>query len=151
MRSDPADRSIERIAKETHSLYIDATVDYREWMTLVRDAQFLLTGRYHNPILAAIMGCPSITLASSSHKVHGGCEMLEVIGTPYDGTDLGSEIPAMIRQARHYVQNRADLRDRLREVCERHRSETSELSSLITAVLGSSGVRDDREARVPAQ
>lgn len=151
VRSDPADSSIEGIAKETHSLYIDAPVDYREWMTLVRDAQFLLTGRYHNPILAAIMGCPSITLASSSHKVHGGCEMLEVIGTPYDGTDLGSEIPAMIRQARHYVQNRADLRDRLREVCERHRSETSELSSLITAVLGSSGVRDDREARVPAQ
>ena len=151
VRSDPADRYVEQIASETNSLYINANIDYREWMTVVRDAQFLLTGRYHNPILAAIMGCPSISLASSSHKVHGGCEMLEVIGTPYDGTDLGSEIPAMIRQARHYVQYRADLRDRLREVCERHRSETSELSSLITAVLGSSGVRYDREERVPAQ
>ena len=88
MRSDPADGYVEEIAKETNSLYIDALVDYREWMTVVRDAQFLLTGRYHNPILAAIMGCPSMTLGSSSHKVHGGCEMLEIIGTPYDGTDL---------------------------------------------------------------
>ena len=80
VRSDPADGYVEEIAKETNSLYFDAAVDYREWMTVVRDAQFLLTGRYHNPILAAIMGCPSMTLGSSSHKVHGGCEMLEVIG-----------------------------------------------------------------------
>ena len=151
VRSDPADGYVEEIAKETNSLYIDAAVDYREWMTLVRDAQFLLTGRYHNPILAAIMGCPSMTLGSSSHKVHGGCEMLEIIGTPYDGTDLLSQTSSMVGHARHYVQHRADVHDRLTAVCERRRTETMELSSLITAVLRSSGVRDDLGARATAR
>ena len=58
--------------------------------------EFLVSGRYHNPILAAIMGCPSITLASTSHKVHGTCEMLEgLIGTPFDGTDIRSCLDAI--------------------------------------------------------
>jgi polysaccharide pyruvyl transferase WcaK-like protein len=148
VRSDPADRYVEGIAKETNSLYFDGAVDYREWMTVVRDAQFLLTGRYHNPILAAIMGCPTITLGSSSHKVHGGCEMLEVIGTPYDGTDLVSQMSSITGHARHYVRHRDDLRDRLQGVCERRRAETMELSSMITDVLRSSGVRDDLGARL---
>jgi polysaccharide pyruvyl transferase WcaK-like protein len=151
VRSDPADSSVEGIAKETHSLYIDAPVDYREWMTLVRDAQFLLTGRYHNPILAAIMGCPSVTLGSSSHKVHGGCEMLEVIGTPFDGTDLDSQTHAMVSCARHYVRNRVDFHDRLTTVSEQRRAETMELVSLIRGVLHSSGARDDLGARVTAK
>ncbi len=148
VRSDPADGYVEEIAKETNSLYFDAAVDYREWMTVVRDAQFLLTGRYHNPILAAIMGCPSMTFGSSSHKVHGGCEMLEVIGTPYDGTDLTSQMSSITGHARNYVKHRDDLRDSLKEVCERRHTETMELSSLITAVLPSSGVRDDLGARL---
>ena len=148
VRSDPADRYVAEIAKETNSLYCDATVDYREWMTVVRSAQFLLTGRYHNPILAAIMGCPSLTLGSSSHKVHGGCEMLEVIGTPYDGTDLLSQMSGITDHARHYVQHRDEFNDRLRGVCERRRTETMELSSMITAVLRSSGVREGPGARL---
>ncbi len=147
VRTGPGDGYIEEIAEETNSIYF-GTVDYREWMTVVRDAQFLLTGRYHNMILAAIMGCPSITLASVNHKVHGGCEMLEVIGAPYDGTDLASQISSITGHARRYVQHRADVHDRLEAVCDRHRSETKELSSLITTVLRSSDVREDRGARV---
>jgi len=151
VRNGPADGYIEEIAKETNSLYIDALVDYREWMTVVRDAQFLLTGRYHNAILAAIMGCPSMTLGSISHKVHGGCEMLEIIGTPYDGTDLVSQISSIAGHAHQYAQHRADVHDRLTAVCERRRTETMELSSLMSGVLRSSGVRDDLGARVTAR
>ena len=62
IRSDPVDSSVETIGDETASLSICASIDYREWMTVVGDAEFVVTGRYHNPILAAIMGCPSITL-----------------------------------------------------------------------------------------
>ena len=151
VRSDPADGFVEEIAEETNSLYIDAAVDYREWMTVVRDAQFLLTGRYHNPILAAIMGCPSLTLGSSSHKVHGGCEMLEFIGMPYDGTDLVSQTSSIVGHACHYVQHRDDLRDRLTALCERRRTEAMELSSLVSDVLPSSGVRDDLGASATAR
>ncbi len=74
--------------------------------------------------------------------------MLEVIGTPYDGTGLDLQISSMARHARHYVQHRADVHDRLTAVCERRRTETMELGSLVTAVLRSSGVRDDPGARV---
>jgi polysaccharide pyruvyl transferase WcaK-like protein len=150
VRNGPADGYIEEIAEETNSLYIGAVIDYREWMTVVRDAQFLLTGRYHNAILAAIMGCPSMTLGSSSHKVHGACEMLEIIGTPYDGTDLVSQISSIADHARHYVQHRSHFHDRLTEVCERRRSETMELGSLMSGVLRSTGVRGDLGAPVTA-
>ncbi|MGO9856759.1 MAG: polysaccharide pyruvyl transferase family protein [Acidimicrobiales bacterium] len=150
VRAGRSDGHIEEIAKETNSLYIDTEVGYREWMTVARDAQFLLTGRYHNPILAAIMGCPSVTLGSSSHKVHGGCEMLEVIGNPYDGTDLVSQTSSIVGHARDYVQHRAEVHGRLTAVCERRRTETMELSSLMSGVLRSSGVRGDLEARVTA-
>jgi polysaccharide pyruvyl transferase WcaK-like protein len=119
----PGDDYIEPTARETGSVFIRMT-DYREWMSLARDAQFLVTGRYHNAILGAIMGRPSITFASASHKVHGACEMLEgLIGSPYDGTDLRPRVRAIEEHARSYMQNRDQLRDRLQEVCARRRSE----------------------------
>jgi hypothetical protein len=119
----PGDDYIERTARETGSVFV-RIYDYREWMSLVADAQFLVTGRYHNVIMGAIMGIPSIAFASASHKVHGACEMLEgLVGSPYDPTDLRPRIPAIEEQARSYVQNRESLRGRLQEVCARRRSE----------------------------
>ena len=134
--SGPADRYIERIAGETGSLYVESIVDYREWMALVADAEFVVTGRYHNAILAAIVGCPSITFGSTTHKVHGACEMLEgAIGAPYDGTDLRPNLDALVAQARDFTRERQDLAVRLREICERRRGEVLELGALIEGAL----------------
>jgi len=134
--SAPADRYIETIARETDSLYVDSIADYREFMALVSDAQFLVSGRYHNVILAAVVGCPSITFGSTTHKVHGACEMLEdLVGSPYDGTDLRSRLDAIVRQARTYADRRADVRDQLHEVCEHRRSEVLELGGLVESAL----------------
>ena len=136
--SGPADRYIERIARETHSLYVDTIVDYREWMALVADAQFLVTGRYHNVILAAMMGCPSIAFGSTTHKVHGACEMLDdVVGSPYDGTYLIPELDAITQHAGTYVQHRAEFTDRLQEVCARRRSEVLGLGELVNELVRS--------------
>jgi hypothetical protein len=132
----PADRYIEKVARETESLYVDSILDYREWMALVADAQFAATGRYHNTILAAVMGCPSITFGSTTHKVHGACEMLEgVVGSPYDGTDLLPRLDAIERQARAYTERRFDVRDRLQEICGRRRAEALELGRLVADVM----------------
>ena len=38
------------------------TISYRELMALTQRAEFLVSGRYHNPILSAIVGCPTIAL-----------------------------------------------------------------------------------------
>ena len=136
VNSAPADAYIRAIADETESLYVDTLTDYREYMALVAGAQFVASGRYHNPLLAALMGCPSITFSSSSHKVHGACEMLDnIIGTPYDGTDLRTHLDAIEQQARGYVEHRDDLRARLLELCARRRAEALEIGELAADVL----------------
>jgi len=131
----PADDYVERTARETGSVFV-RIYDYREWMSLIADAQFLVTGRYHNAILGAIMGIPSITFASASHKVHGACEMLEgLVGSPYDPTDLRPRLRAIEEQARSYMQNRDHLRDRLQEVCGRRRAGALGIGRLAADVL----------------
>jgi polysaccharide pyruvyl transferase WcaK-like protein len=131
----PGDDYIEQTARETGSVFISMT-DYREWMFLVKDAQFLVTGRYHNAILGAIMGVPSITFASASHKVHGACEMLEgLVGSPYDPTDLRPRIQAIAEHARSYMQNRDKLHDQLQEVSARRRSEVLGIGRLAAGLV----------------
>jgi polysaccharide pyruvyl transferase WcaK-like protein len=134
--SAPADRYVEQIAHDTDSIYVDTITDYREFMALTSGAQFLVTGRYHNVILAAIMGCPSIALGSTTHKVHGACEMLDgVVGSPYDGTELFPQLDAISRQAATYVQRRADLGDRLRDVCRCRRREVMGLGAAVNNLV----------------
>ena len=137
----PGDDYIEQTARETGSVFISMT-DYREWMALIKDAQFLVTGRYHNAILGAVMGVPSITFASASHKVHGACEMLEgLVGSPYDPTDLRPRIRAIEEHARSYMQNRDQLHDRLQEVCGRRRSEALGIGRLAADVIRQKATR----------
>jgi polysaccharide pyruvyl transferase WcaK-like protein len=134
--SGPADEYIREVAAETGSIYVDSLTDYREYMALVADAQFIASGRYHNPILAAIVGCPAITFASANHKVHGACEMLDgVIGSPYDGTDLRSQLDAIEDHAREYVANRAEFGGRLIDICRRRRPEALQLGEVAADAL----------------
>jgi polysaccharide pyruvyl transferase WcaK-like protein len=143
--SNPADRYIEEIAHQTDSLFLERGTDYREFMALVAGAQFLVSGRYHNVILAAIMGCPTIAFGSSSHKVHGGCEMLDnLIGSPYDGTDLRSELDAISDQAATYVENRDGFTERLRVICQRRRDEAFELGSFVVNAMRSTSEAGQR-------
>jgi polysaccharide pyruvyl transferase WcaK-like protein len=134
--SAPADAYIRTVAEETGSLYVDSITHYREFMALTAGAEFLVSGRYHNPILAAISGCPTIALASTSHKVHGTCEMLDdVLGAPYDGTNLVPEIDGIVTRARGYVADRAAWRDRMQAICARRRAEALRLGDFVTGVL----------------
>jgi polysaccharide pyruvyl transferase WcaK-like protein len=135
--SAPADHYIKAVADETQSVYVDTLADYEEFMALVQRAEFLVSGRYHNPILAAIVGCPSIALASSSHKVHGTCEMLDgLIGTPFDGTDLRSSFDAVETTAVQYLEQRANLRIELQQLCTRRRTEAHQLGDVVAEALG---------------
>lgn len=136
--SATADSYIAKIAAATGSAFVDTVTDYREFMSLIEGAQFLVSGRYHNIILAAIMGCPSIALGSTSHKVHGACEMLEgAVGMPYDGTDLRTQRVEIEDQAAGYVAARRDHHDRLKAVCARRRSEVVHLGDLVASMVRS--------------
>ena len=139
--SAPADEYIKTVADETQSVYVDTLADYQEFMALVQRAEFLVSGRYHNPILAAIVGCPSIALASSSHKVHGTCEMLDgLIGTPFDGTDLRSCFDAVETTAAQYLDRGATLRIELQTLCDRRRIEAHQLGDVVAERLGPHGL-----------
>jgi polysaccharide pyruvyl transferase WcaK-like protein len=134
--SAPSDAYIEVVARETGAVYVDTIAQYREFMALVEGAQFLVSGRYHNPILAAIVGCPTIALASSSHKVHGTCEMLDdVLGSPYDGTALLPEIDGIVARGRSYADDRDAWRARMQEICERRRREAWGLGDFVVSAL----------------
>jgi polysaccharide pyruvyl transferase WcaK-like protein len=134
--SGPADTYIREVAADTGAMYVDSLLDFREYMALVADAQFVASGRYHNPILAAIVGCPSITFASANHKVHGACEILDDLnGSPYDGTDLRSQLDAIEDRARQYCANRAQFRDRLLDICSRRRLEAFQLGEVASDAL----------------
>jgi len=133
--SAPADAYMTDIAAETGSLYVDTILDYREFMALTATAQFLVSGRYHNPILAAVVGCPSITLASTNHKVHGACEMLDgVLGAPYDSTYLVPELAEIAQRAQGYARDRAAWGDRLRAICAQRRTEAMGIGDLVDRV-----------------
>lgn len=130
--SAPADNYIEQIARETDSMYVNTLTRYQEFMALTKDAQFIVSGRYHNPILAALMGCPSITLASTNHKVHGAGETLGGLnGTPYDGTDLRSFLPTIKQHAQRYVDHRAEIGNQLTVKTWKLRGETEGLGQLV--------------------
>lgn len=134
--SGPADDYIADIARTTGSTFMDTLRDYREYMALAAGARFVVTGRYHNVILAAIAGCPSIALRSSTHKVHGACEMLEgLVGSPYDGTDLRPVIDRIVQDGHRYVATRAELTVGLQEVCERRRTEVLGLGGLVSSLV----------------
>jgi Polysaccharide pyruvyl transferase len=139
IRNNPPDRFIRTVAEETGSIYFDTIVDYRQWMAVAAGAHFLVSGRYHNTILASMVGCPTVALGSTSHKVHGVCELLDgVLGRPYDGTDLRCHIGAIAQQARDYVARRDDYATRLREVCEARRTEAGGLGALVQSALRAS-------------
>jgi polysaccharide pyruvyl transferase WcaK-like protein len=105
-------------------------------MGLLSDAKFMVTGRYHNPILGALVGCPSIAFASSNHKVHGVCELLEGhIGTPYDSTDLMSNMEAITEQAARYVAHQSSLGPRLTATAARLGEVTLEMGEMVKATL----------------
>jgi hypothetical protein len=135
----PPDDYIEGIARETGSIYVDTIRDYREYLALVADAEFVVTGRHHNVILASIVGCPSIAFGATTHKVHGACEWLEgLVGSPYDGTDIRPQLGTIVEHAIGYVRTRELLRERLLEVSARLRARTSVLGDLVAEALKAS-------------
>lgn len=146
---DPTDTYLRTVAAHTGARFVDTLQDFREYMALTDRAEFVVTGRYHNTIFSAIMGCPAVTFGSASHKVHGVCEMLgDVYGRTFDGTSLIPDLDAIVAQARGYADDRDGWRLRLRETTARRRAEAGGLGDLVRSCLGPgrAGSRDGRAA-----
>ena len=113
--SAPADHFMQEIAKETGAFYFGPEHNYYQLMALLENAAFQITGRYHNPILGTIVGCPTIAFSSANHKVHGACELI-ANGTPppFDSTDLRSQTSDILAHARALSGNQTELRAKLK-------------------------------------
>lgn len=116
MAKDFMDQAIIKdLAKATDSIYFGPEHHYSELVPLYKNAQFMMSGRYHHLILAAIAGCPAIPLRTTSHKVDGLCRLLHpLIGEPFDPTWVQPVIGMITERAHTIVAEGEDLRQRLR-------------------------------------
>lgn len=136
MAKDADDQFLKGVADETQSLFFGPSRTFREVMALLKDARFLLTGRYHHVIMATIMGCPSIPMITTSHKMNGLCELLGLPDyEPLDPTDLWTEMPRLEARAAAQVAGGAALRAHVRAAADRLRPGVVRMGTLVAEGL----------------
>ena len=89
---------------------------YRQVWPLLKSASFLVSGHYHNLIMAAMVGCPFVPLTGISHKIEG---LLELLGWPsprtYNPTALAGDVLAIIQDCRRVLGEHTTLSRHLLE------------------------------------
>lgn len=131
---DHGDQWLSQVAAITGARYFGPEHSYADLAALLESAAFLVSGRYHNVIFGAIVGCPAVPLTTTSPKMAGLCELLDGIdGMPYDVTDLWSGLPAIVDTARGHLAAGDERRHALRETAARLRAETSRMGELVHA------------------
>lgn len=132
MAKDPADAYLKAVAEETGAIFYGPGEDFRNVMAILRDARFLLSGRYHHLILAADVGCPVIPMISTSPKVQGLVEMLGDVATrPFDPTDLWSCMDTMVETARQIIGRGDRLREAVRQKAAELRRQVFQVGELV--------------------
>lgn len=109
MARDGMDQSIIRnLADATGSMVFGPEHHYASVGLLLENAQFMMSGRYHHLIMAAIAGCPAIPQRTTSHKVDGLCRLMSpLLGKPVDPTWLRPVIGDVTDRA-HEIMDRGD-------------------------------------------
>jgi polysaccharide pyruvyl transferase WcaK-like protein len=125
---------LRQLADDTGSIYLPHQPSYRDLMAVLARTKFLISGRNHNPVLGALVGCPAISIGSTSHKVHGICELLG-FDEPYDGTDLWANIGRMKAHAARHLSGGKALRDLIRSNAARLGAQTFQLGTVIRDIL----------------
>jgi polysaccharide pyruvyl transferase WcaK-like protein len=133
--SGPSEASmLKDLAADTDSIFLAQQPSYRDLMAVLARAKFQISGRNHNLLLGARVGCPAIAIASISHKVHGVCEQLG-FSAPYDGTDLWSHIPGITADAASHLAAGAALRDKIRNHAAQLAAESFAMGVVVKDVL----------------
>jgi polysaccharide pyruvyl transferase WcaK-like protein len=131
---DKGDQWLQSVATMTDSQFFGADQSYADLAALLESAAFLVSGRYHNIILASIVGCPAVALTSTSPKVAGLCELMEgLIGQPFDVTDLWGNAGRIIDAANEHLRHRDARRGELLELTTRHRAATGRMGDIVQA------------------
>lgn len=100
LAKEPRDMVLQKLAEDTSSVFFGPDNSVTDLVAVLRQAKFVVSGRYHHLILASILGVPCIPLATTSHKVHGLCDLFNgQMGIPYDCTDLENESEKILNRA----------------------------------------------------
>lgn len=129
-----AARMLKQLAADTDSIYLEHQPSYRDLSAVLARAKFQISGRIHDAVLGARVGCPLIAIGSTSHKVHGVCELLE-FNEPYDGTDLRSSFEKITADAARHLSGGISLRNEITSRAARLAAESFELGIAVKAVL----------------
>lgn len=78
VHKDPEDRHIAKIVQRSGGHVPSSIPSLREFLELLSGAEFLISGRYHHLISAASLGIPVIPLETSSTKIQGLSELLDI-------------------------------------------------------------------------
>lgn len=125
---------LRQLASDTGSIYLEQQPSYRDLMAVLARAKLQISGRVHNAILGALVGCPTISIGSTSHKVHGTCELLG-FDEPYDGTDLQSSIENIRAHAASLHAGGADLREQIIRNSALLAAKSFEMGTIVKDVL----------------
>jgi polysaccharide pyruvyl transferase WcaK-like protein len=125
---------LKQVAADTDSVYLEEQPSYRDLMAVLARAKFQISGRNHNALLGARVGCPAISIGSISHKVHGACEQLG-FSEPYDGTDLWSRIERIKAHAASHLAGGVTLRNEIRSTAARLAAESFEMGVMVKDIL----------------
>jgi len=133
--SGPYEASMLRqLAADTGSVYLEQQPNYRDLMAVLSRAKLQISGRVHNTVLGALVGCPAISIGSTSHKVHGTCDLLG-FDEPYDGTDLGSAIEKIRLHAAGLLVKGAGLREQIMANTALAAAKSFEMGTIVKDVL----------------
>ena len=122
LAKDREDQILQLVARETKSSFVGANHDYNDIISILSNAEFLLSGRYHHLIFSCIAGCPSIPLRSSSHKNDGLAEMLSgIMCKAFDPTNLEENSDLIIKEAEKILNQRESLGQKCTLMAERLR------------------------------
>lgn len=127
----------QQLADSTGSLLFGPSHSYANLMSLLQNARFLISGRYHHLIISIIAGCPSIALKTTSHKVDGLCELMEgEIGTAIDATEMWNHIDSIVKTGSEYLDTYNQKHRRLQEIASDYRQRSSRLGEIVKDALG---------------
>lgn len=136
LAKEPSELFLEQVANDVGAIYVGPDFNYYDVLDILRGAEFLISGRYHHLIFASIVGCPSIPLASSSHKVHGLCELLEnTIGYPHDPTNFYEASDRIVEQANAILNKSVSLKSKLLALAEKLSERSDAVGELISHSL----------------
>ncbi len=109
--------------------------DYIDFWSLINDAEAIITGHYHNMIMAAMVGCPFIPMRSVSHKIEGVCDLLEWDEKLINPTCLPQNADRILSSLQRISSGRLELSKKLLEKCKLLNREAALTGTLLQAVF----------------